>query len=124
MAAVAVCGLVREKPMNVAMVKRELTFTMPSRAVTWMLVFRRAVAVVVVVVVAVAVAGLVLVAAVVVLVLLFVKFVCNCISILWEEKGKTNQNITVFAWINRVSRKKRYLHTNYFTFPFTFESLN
>lgn len=43
-------GSVREKPMKMATVKRELTFAMPSRAVTWMLVFNVFVAVVVVVV--------------------------------------------------------------------------
>lgn len=32
---------VREKPMNIAAVKREFTCTIPSRAVTWTLVFDR-----------------------------------------------------------------------------------
>jgi len=31
-------GVVRERPTNTAIVKRELTFTRPSRAVTWTLV--------------------------------------------------------------------------------------
>lgn len=53
-AAVAFCGIVREKPMNMAIVKREFTFTIPSRAVTWTLVFRAGRVRVVVVVVAAA----------------------------------------------------------------------
>lgn len=37
--ALPAAGTVREKPMKIAMVKSELTFTMPSRAVTWTDVF-------------------------------------------------------------------------------------
>ncbi|CAI9770695.1 unnamed protein product [Fraxinus pennsylvanica] len=36
--ALPAASTVRENPMKVAMVKSELTFTMPSRAVTWTLV--------------------------------------------------------------------------------------
>lgn len=37
--ALPAAGTVREKPMKIAMVKSEFTFTIPSRAVTWTLVF-------------------------------------------------------------------------------------
>lgn len=39
--ALPFAGTVREKPMKIAMVKSEFTLTMPSRAVTWMLVLDR-----------------------------------------------------------------------------------
>ncbi|KAL2488369.1 Uncharacterized protein Fot_41661 [Forsythia ovata] len=48
--ALPAAGTVREKPMKVAMVKSEFTFTMPSRAVTWTLVLDLPVAAAVVVV--------------------------------------------------------------------------